>query len=280
MTTPTLAATPAATPTAQAEHFHALHRTPAILVLPNAWDAGSALLMQSLGAQAVATSSAAVAWAQGCGDGDRLPVAQLLACAQSIARRLDVPLSMDIEGGYSEDPQAVGETVAALIDAGVVGINIEDGHGAPALLCRKIEQARAAAARAGVALFINARTDVYLKGLVPPAQRVAECLTRAALYREAGADGLFAAGAREGREIAALVAGTALPLNILALAGVPAAAELQALGVRRVSAGSGIAESIYGRMAELGRGFLQHGDGAALAAQAMNYGELNALMAR
>lgn len=263
----------------RAHAFHALHHSGEILVLLNAWDAGSALLMQSLGPKALATSSAAVAWALGYGDGDKLPVERLAACVENITRRLSLPLTVDIEGGYSDDPQAVGATVARIIDAGAVGINIEDGRAAPDLLCRKIEQARRAAERAGVALFINARCDVYLKGLVPPAQRVTESLARAALYREAGADGLFAAGAREAGEIAALVAGTPLPVNILALAGVPAAAELQRLGVRRVSAGSGIAESVYARMAQLGAGFLRDGDGQALSEQALAYAALNGLMA-
>ena len=259
--------------------FHALHHDAQnILVMPNAWDAGSALLMQSLKPAAIATSSAAVAWSLGYGDGDQLPVDKLLACIEGITRRLQLPLTVDIEGGYADDPQTVGETVAAVIGAGAVGINIEDGRGAPELLARKIAAARSAAERAGVRLFINARTDVYLKGLVPPEQRVAECLSRAALYREAGADGLFAAGARAPAEIAALVAGTPLPVNILALAGVPAAAELQALGVRRVSSGSGIAESVYARIAELSREFLRSGDGAGLSAQALSYGELNGMM--
>jgi 2-methylisocitrate lyase-like PEP mutase family enzyme len=263
----------------RAQTFHALHqREGGLLLLPNAWDAGSALLMQSLGPRALATSSAAVAWALGYGDGDKLPVATLVACVANIVRGLRLPLTVDIEGGYSDDPRAVREHVAAVIGAGAVGINIEDGRGAPELLCRKIEAARAAADAAGVRLFINARTDVYLKGLVPPEQRVAESLARAALYERAGADGIFVAGARDASEIAALVAGTALPLNILALAGVPAAAELGRLGVRRLSAGSGIAEAVYGRMAQLTEGFLQTGDGGQFSAQAMGYAALNGLM--
>lgn len=262
----------------RAASFLALHDAGPMLLLPNCWDAGSALLMQSLGAPALATSSAAVAWALGYGDGDQLPVGKLIACIENITRRLTLPLTVDIEGGYAQAPLTVGETVARAIAAGAVGINIEDGRSEPVLLCRKIEQARAAAERAGVRLFINARCDVYLKGLVPPAQRVTESLARAAQYREAGADGFFAAGAREPAEIAALVAGTPLPLNLLALAGVPAAAELQTLGVRRLSAGSGIAESAYGHIAGLTHDFLRRGDGAALAVGAIGYGELNGLM--
>ncbi len=261
------------------QDFHSLHQKAGQpLLLLNCWDAGSALLMQSLGAPAIATSSAAVAWALGYGDGDQLPVERLIACLAGITRRLGVPLTADIEGGYSDDPRQVGETVAAVLDTGVVGINIEDGSSGPDLLSRKIEKARAAAERAGVKLFINARCDVFLRGLVPAEQRVAETLARAARYLEAGADGLFAAGARIPHDIAALAAGTPLPVNILALAGVPAAAELASLGVRRISSGSGIAEAAYARVAELGRDFLLNGDSATLGRQALPYGELNALM--
>lgn len=268
------------TTTAQrAQAFQSLHQAgQPLLLMPNCWDAGSALVMQSLGAPAIATSSAAVAWALGYGDGDKLPIDKLLACVSGITRRLDLPLSVDAEGGYSDDPQQVGANVEALIGAGVVGINLEDGRGSPALLCRKIEQARAAAERAGVKLFINARTDVYLKALVSPDQRVAECLARAAMYRSAGADGLFAAGAREVGEIRALVAGTELAVGLLALPGVPAAKAAAALGVRRLTAGSGIAESVYARIAALTRQFLAEGEGEALAAEALAYGELNQLM--
>lgn len=266
-------------PADHATALHALHHGAApLLLLPNAWDPGSALLMQSLGAAAVATSSAAVAWALGCGDGDRLPVARLIALTEAMAERLRVPLTVDFEGGYSDDPQTVGASAAALIAAGAAGINIEDGCAAPELLARKIAAVREAAERAGVRLFINARSDVYLKGLVPPEQRVDELLVRAERYAQAGADGLFAAGARLPDEIAAICAGTRLPVNILALPGVPAAAELGRLGVRRVSAGSGIAESAYARIAELTRGFLRSGDGQALGERAMAYSELNALM--
>lgn len=263
----------------RAAAFRSLHDE-GILVLPNCWDAGSARIMAAQGAPALATSSAAVAWALGYGDGDKLPVAKLTACLSAITRNLDVPLTADIEGGYSDDPAKVGETVAAVIDAGAVGINLEDGRSPPALLARKIEAARKAAERAGVALFINARCDVFLKGLVPAEQRVAETLVRAGQYRAAGADGLFAAGARSADDIAALAAGTPLALNILALPGVPNAAALAKLGVRRVTSGSGIAESVYGHVARLTRAFLADGDGAPLAADALGYGEINTLLGK
>ncbi len=259
-----------------AEHFHALHQGPAPLLLPNAWDAASAALLQELGAPAVATSSAALCWSLGWPDGDQLPFDELLGATRRIARVLRVPLTVDAELGYAGEPARVAEQMLRLVDAGAVGINIEDGREPPELLARKIDAILTAVARAGQRLFINARCDVYLKGLAPPEQRVTETLRRAALYREAGADGLFAAGASGPEAIAAICAGTPLPVNLLALAGVPAAAELAALGVRRISSGSGPAEWLWGQLAEPMRGFLTDGSGARFAPGACGWATMNA----
>lgn len=144
-----------------AQVFRRLHGE-GLLVLANAWDAGSARLIESLGAKALATTSAAVAWSHGYADGDFLPVPLLVATVADMARVISVPLTVDMEGGYSSDPAAVEEAVARVIGAGAVGINIEDGAGAPDLLCAKIERARRAGSRLGIDLFVNARTDVYL----------------------------------------------------------------------------------------------------------------------
>lgn len=172
----------------------------------------------------------------------------------------------------------MAEVVDAVIAAGAVGINIEDGATAPELLVRKIEVARQVAGRRKVKLFINARTDVYLRGLVPAEDRVAETLKRAALYQAAGADGLFAAGVTAEYEIAALCQGTPLPVNVLGLPGLPSPEALQALGVRRLSAGSGIAEFLYGAMASLAKGFLETGKLDSSHLKAFTYGEINALL--
>lgn len=272
---------PASAPAAQAEsaeRFHRLHHE-GLLVLPNAWDAGSARLAQHLGAPAVATSSAAVAWSLGYADGDVLPVAQLLRSIETIARVLSVPLSVDIEGGYSPDPQQAAQTIDAAMAAGAVGINIEDGSSPPELLCRKIDAARSAAARRGVRLFINARTDVVLRSLVPAAQAVEESLRRAALYRAAGADGIFVPGVVDPAQIRVIAGEIGLPLNLLARPSLPAADELRALGVRRLSAGSSIAQAAYGDTARRMSAFLRTGaSGSVITDGAMSYPELNRLM--
>jgi 2-methylisocitrate lyase-like PEP mutase family enzyme len=258
--------------------FRRLHEG-GLLLLPNAWDAGSARLIESLGAKALATTSAGVAWSHGYADGDQLPVRLLLTTVAGIARVIRVPLSVDVEGGYSNDPATVGETVGAVIEAGAVGINIEDGSGDPEVLCAKIEQARSAAVRLGVDLFVNARTDVYLRGFAPKDGRVEETLARAERYRAAGADGLFVPGLVNAAEIRAVASSSRLPLNVMALPRLPPAGELEALGVRRLSAGAGIAEVVFAKTASLAAAFLRTGESRTVTKGAMPYPEINALMA-
>jgi len=262
-----------------ARTFRRLHDH-GVLLLPNAWDAGSARLIESLGAKAVATTSAGVAWSHGYPDGDLLPVPLLMMTVAEIARVVRVPLTVDVEGGYSNDRAAVFDLVAQVIEAGAVGINIEDGTGAPDVLCAKIEQARRAATRLGVELFVNARTDVYLRSLVPPEGRVDETIRRAALYRGAGADGIFAPGVTDPAEIRGIAAAAGLPLNILARPGLPPAAQLAELGVRRLSAGSWVASAALGRVRSAVTGFLDEGTCGPLFENAFPYAEFNALLNR
>jgi 2-methylisocitrate lyase-like PEP mutase family enzyme len=257
--------------------LHQLHQDD-LLILTNVADATGARIVEQLGSKAVATSSASVAWVHGYPDGNTLPLERLVSTVESIVRIISVPLTVDIEAGYSDDLERVAEVVDAVIAAGAVGINIEDGISPPELLVRKIETARQVANRRQVNLFINARTDVYLRSLVPAEDRVAETLRRAALYQAAGANGLFAAGVTAQYEIAALCKGTTLALNVLGFPGLPSPEELKALGVRRLSAGSGIAEFLYGAMASLTKSFLQSGKLDTHDLKALTYGEVNALL--
>jgi 2-methylisocitrate lyase-like PEP mutase family enzyme len=262
-----------------ARAFHDLHAA-GLLILANAWDAGSARLFESLGARAIATTSCGVAWSHGYPDGDFLPMERVVWTVASIARVVSVPLTADVEGGYSDDPAQVGANVARVIEAGAVGINLEDGPASVELTCRKIAAARAAADRAGVDLFINARCDVYLRGLAPEGAQVEETLVRAARYREAGASGLFAPGVVHPHEIRALAEGSGLPLNVMARKGLPDGAGLAALGCRRLSSGGDLAEAAYGRMRDLASAFLAGGDAEPLTDGAMAYPDLNALMVK
>jgi 2-methylisocitrate lyase-like PEP mutase family enzyme len=259
--------------TDHAATFRALHGGPGLLVLANTWDAGSARVIASLGAAAIATTSAGVAWSHGYADGDSLPLPLHLATLEAIVRAVDLPVSADIEAGYATERVAVAANVRRVIETGIVGINIEDGDAAPEQLADSIAAIRA---MAGPSLFINARTDVVLRNLAPD-DAVANVLARAALYRSAGADGIFVPGLTDATDIAALVAGVDLPLNVMARPGLPDAATLTALGVRRLSAGSTIALQAADVTARLATGFLA-GDSDGLFDTALRYPALNALM--
>jgi 2-methylisocitrate lyase-like PEP mutase family enzyme len=257
--------------------FRKLHEGPEILLLPNAWDAGSARLIESLGAKAIATTSAGLAWSRGYPDGDTLPVKQLLVTVNEIVRVIRVPLTVDIEGGYSDDPSAVGELTRQVIDAGVVGINIEDGPGPPDLLCRKIEAVRQSAIRAGVDLFINARTDVYLRNFATGNAAIDEVSHRAEQYRAAGCDGLFVPGLADGPAIDAVLAAIdQLPLNIMLVPNLSSVDALQIQGVRRLSTGSAIAQAVLGRARQLAAGLLA-GSVAEMFTNAVEYSATNKL---
>jgi len=259
--------------------FRSLHAQNDILILPNAWDAGSAKVIEDAGAKAIATSSAGVAWALGYPDGDVLNPRMLADLTARITDVIRIPLSVDFEGGYTKDPSKVSENLKPIIEAGAVGINIEDGEAAPELLARKIEKARKAAESAGVKLFINARTDVYLAEIGSPESRVGETIARAARYRNAGADGLFVPGLSEPSAIEAIVPEVKMPLNVMAYPGLPSAKELKKLGVRRLSSGTGIPQTIWSSVAELANGFLTTGDSKPLFKTSMPYGKLQGLFA-
>lgn len=261
-----------------AEHAAAFRRLHAngVLRLANAWDAGSARLIESLGAPAIATTSAGVAWSRGYADGDELPTEHLLAAVREIARVIRVPLSVDIEGGYSDDPAIVADNVLRVAELGAVGINLEDGGGTPEALCAKIAAIKQRCAAAGLDVFVNARTDVYLRGLAPAGQRVEAVLARATQYRQGGADGLFVPGLTDADEIRDIAAGAGIPLNVMLRPDLPTVARLESLGVRRLSAGSALSEAVFAHVRQQATEFLQ-ADPAVVPADRMGYGDINGL---
>jgi 2-methylisocitrate lyase-like PEP mutase family enzyme len=257
------------------KNFRRLHEN--FLLLPNAWDAGSARLVESLGAPAIATTSAGVAWSRGYPDGDALPLEQLVAVALEIARAIRVPFTVDVEGGYSDDPATVADVVLGVIDAGASGINIEDGPGSADLLCAKIEAARRISTGANVDLFINARTDVFLRELATGEAAVEEVLRRAKLYRAAGGDGLFVPGLSDGSTIEIVARAIyPMPLNIMLVPGLPTTDALRKLGVRRLSAGAAIAQAALGLIGRLAHDFL-NGSWTEMFASFADYGTTNRL---
>jgi 2-methylisocitrate lyase-like PEP mutase family enzyme len=258
---------------AQASAFAKLHIPGEPLLLPNAWDAGSAVAIAAAGAQAIATTSAGVAWSLGVPDGAGLGADRAAAAVARITAAVTVPVSADIEAGYED----VADTVAAMLEAGAVGINLEDRLFrdllGPAEQAARLAGARAASDAAGVPLWINARTDVFLAG----SGRVDEALSRAAVYAAAGADSLFVPGLVDVAAIAELVAGP-LPVAVMAGPGAPSVAELAAAGVVRISLGSAIVQAAYGLAARAATELLTSGTYESTA-DGIPYGTMNASVA-
>jgi 2-methylisocitrate lyase-like PEP mutase family enzyme len=226
-----------------AARFHELHQTGNPLVLFNAWDVVTAKAI-ARSAPAIATSSGAVASALGFTDGENVPLDIVVGMVSRLTAAVPVPVSVDIEAGYGDTPEAAAASVARIVDAGAVGINIEDGLGGgkrqlvdAAGHAAKIAAVRAAAERLGVRLFINARTDPFLLKTGTPEQCLDEAVGRAKLYGEAGADGVFIPGLTDLTLIEQLVGRVTLPVNIMVMSPAVVIADLARAGVRRISLG-------------------------------------------
>ncbi|RNI21661.1 isocitrate lyase/PEP mutase family protein [Flexivirga caeni] len=259
----------------RAAHFTALHDD--LLVLPNCWDAGSAAVIEATGAPALATSSAAVAWALGRPDGNQLDRDTMLDALRRICAVATVPVSCDIESGFASDDADLAETIAQVIETGVVGVNLEDQVDGTLLpigdAARRVRVVREAATRAGVdAFYLNARTDSYLLGRADFADTVA----RAHAYLDAGASGIFVPGTADPEVVKRLTAAIPAPVNVLAGPGAPSVACLRAAGARRISAGSSLAGAILGHLRRATQQLLTDGTYDELAG-GMSWAELNAL---
>lgn len=223
----------------KANRFAKLHVKGAPVILYNAWDAGSAKKVSDAGAKAVATSSWSVAAAQGYEDGEALPISLAEQIVGRIAAVVSVPVTVDFEGGYSDNDRKLASNVSRLLDLGIVGINFEDrvvaGKGLYAIdrQAKRIAAIRSAADRKGVPLFINARTDVFLGN----GDDVDETLRRAHAYEAAGASGFFVPGLTNSGQIRRITKETTLPVNVMMMEGLPSIAKLAKLGVARVSYG-------------------------------------------
>ena len=270
----------------RAAHFRQLHEQRP-LVLPNAWDAASARVIEQAGAQAIATTSAGVSWVFGRGDGQKLRRDEMIQMVRYIVETVDVPVTADIEGGYGTgSPRDVAETAQAVIAAGACGINLEDTPGrdgepllAPVAHAERIRAARQAALDAGGDLVINARIDVYLFQVGAPETRFDATVERAHLYRAAGADCLFVPGVIDAETIAALVKAIDGPVNIMAKPGAPSIPELGRLGVARVSLGPSLILAALTTTQQAARELLEHGTYQTLE-NSLTFGETNRLFSR
>ena len=270
----------------KAEYFRSLHAAPPILVLPNAWDAATARVFEQAGFKAVATTSAGVAAALGYPDGGVVPPHEMFEAVGRIAHAVQVPVTADIEHGYGTGPDAVADMVLRAIAAGAVGVNLEDHVPGSVelepveLQADKIKAVVRATSKAGVRAVVNARTDVFLRQVGEPSQRVAMAVERGAAYRAAGADCVFVPGVADPSAIRALVEGIGGPVNILAVAGTPPVPELERLGVARVTLGSGPMRATLALVLEIARELASAGTYEKFTGDALPYADVNALMAR
>ena len=260
----------------QAELFASLHQTGNPLLLPNAWDVGSAIAIASAGAKAIATTSAGVAWSLGVPDAAGLGAELAAAVIGRIAAAVPLPVSADIEAGYGDSPDAVAATVAAVVQAGAVGVNLEDRRDGSSLFEPSQQADRLAAARAaaGNQGWINARTDVFLSSAYSSTPAGVEAaMERSAAYKAAGADSLFVPGLVDLAAIAELAAGP-LPIAVMVWPGAPSVAELTAAGAVRISLGSAIAQAAYGLSARAATELLTSGTYDS-SAGGFDYGTMN-----
>jgi 2-methylisocitrate lyase-like PEP mutase family enzyme len=254
------------------------------LVLPNSWDAASTIVYEAAGFEAVGTSSAGIAASLGVPDGEHLSRNEMLAVVERIAHSVEVPVSADMEAGYGDAPETVAKTVRRTIDAGAVGINLEDGRDDPddPLVDRehhaaKIRAAREAADAAGVPIVINGRPDVFWRAAGDESDRLERTIERANAYLEAGSDCAFVPGVTDPETIAALVAGIDGPLNVLGGPGAPSISRLDELGVARVSVGSGPMRATLGLLRDVSEELRSEGTYEGMT-NAIPYGEVADLL--
>jgi 2-methylisocitrate lyase-like PEP mutase family enzyme len=247
---------------AQAERFLAMHEGPEPLLLPNAWDAGSAKLLTALGFSALATTSSGFAASLGRLDGTSCSD-EALANAQAIVTAAgEAPVSADLENGFGDDPSDVRMTVLTALSTGLVGCSIEDYSGRDddpiydaKLAAERVEAAVSIAHRGPVRMVLTARAENYLHGRPD----LADTIARLQAYEEAGADVLYAPGLTELSDIRSVVESVDRPVNVLALPGGPPVGELATAGVRRISVGGAFAFAAYGALIEAARELLDQG---------------------
>jgi 2-methylisocitrate lyase-like PEP mutase family enzyme len=253
--------------------------------LPNVWDVASARIFEEAGFPAIATSSAGVAFSLGYPDGQKITRGEMLGVVNRIAEAVDVPVTADVEAGYGTTPEEVADTAREVIAAGAIGMNLEDGaEDKPGFLTdlnlekEIIRAVVEVSERAGVSLVLNARTDIFLYGIGPAETRLVRAIERLNAYRAAGAQCLFAPGVKDAETIAQLTRGVEGPLNILATVGTPPVAELQKLGVARVSIGSGPMRAALGFLARMARELHEEGTFSLMTEGTIPYADVNRLL--
>jgi len=268
----------------KAAAFRAMHAGPGVLLLPNAWDAASARVFETAGFAAIATTSAGIAFSLGYPDGQRIPRQEMLGQIARIAGAVEVPVTADVEAGYGELPEDAAQTALEAIEAGAVGMNLEDATNDPqrpllelSLQVERIHAVREAAGKSGVPLVLNARTDVFLLQVGPEEGLYDGALRRLSAFRDAGADCVFAPGLRDAATIGRLARDLKAPLNILAGPGSLPVPELAKLGVARVSVGSGAMRATLALLRRIATELKASGT-YSMMEDAISYAELNRML--
>lgn len=268
----------------KAEALKQMHSAAEPLVLVNVWDVASARIVEDAGFTAIATSSAGIAFAQGFPDGQKIQPERMFEVVAQIAQAVRVPVTADVEAGYGSRPEDAARTARQVIEAGAVGMNFEDATGNDEhplfelpLQLERIRAIRETCSQLRVPLVLNARTDVYLAQVGEPSTRYDETIRRLRAFRDAGADCVFVPGLRDADTIGRLVADLACPVNILGGLGSPSISELAALGVKRISLGSGPMRATAGLLRRLAAEVNSQGTYKAMDV-AVSYAEMNSLM--
>jgi len=252
----------------KAEQLHKLHYTGRLLILPNIWDVLGAKLLQDIGYAAVATASAAIAYANGYNDGEHIPFNELLHILKRIAGSVNVPVTADIESGYAANETELEQNIQQLIKTGIAGINIEDTDKPTNSLlhldiqCERIKLIKKVALKNEVPLFINARTDTFIhaKSFVSTQQQLDETIKRGMAYKAAGADCFYPILAHNIEQLQTIVAAVNMPVNVLLTPASPGPDKLQQAGITRVSLGPGFLKHAVKAMKDLAIK-LQHHEG-------------------
>jgi 2-methylisocitrate lyase-like PEP mutase family enzyme len=268
----------------KAQLFRDLHEAKSLFILPNAWDASSARIFEKAGFPAIGTTSAGIAASLGYRDGQHISPTEMARSIQQIVTAVDLPVTADIEAGYSQETEEVLKFIEQILEMGVVGINIEDSTGIkenPILTVnaqvKKIKAIRKLAATKRHSLLINARIDVFYLGLQDIQQAAQETLERAHAYLTAGADCIYIFGITDKEWLQKLVQEIPGPVNLLAGAGMPSISELKQMGVRRLSLGSGAMRATLGTLEAISKELLTQGTYKTLTENAFPYPALQTL---
>ncbi len=249
----------------KARVFRSLHHGDKLLVLPNCWDVISAKVLQHSGAPAIATASASISWARGVPDGEGLSLEQMLDTVSLICNSVDVPVSADMEKGFGETADEVGQSIAAVIESGAIGVNIEDSiaggqQRSIADMQARLSAARQAGVKADIDIYINARADGYLLGLKGD-EVFKDTITRGKAWLEAGADCVFVPGVADIDIISKLVTAIGGPVSVIVMdENTPSIAQLSTAGIARISTGPRPMQAVMGNLGDVMTSIADHGD--------------------